>query len=168
MLVVGTDPWNQAKAITWLGGSTYGAALPRLAPLAVVLGVGAAAALALARRLDLLQLDADTPRLLSVPVGRTRLAGLATAVALTTAATTGVGVIGFVGLVAPHAARLLVGPRHRVLLPLAALIGAALVLVSDIAGRSLLAPAQLPVGLVCSLVGAPYFISLLWKMRSVR
>ena len=85
-----------------------------------------------------------------------------------TAATTGVGVIGFVGLVAPHAARLLVGPRHRVLLPLAALIGAALVLVSDIAGRSLLAPAQLPVGLVCSLVGAPYFISLLWKMRSVR
>lgn len=168
MLVVGTDPWNQAKAITWLGGSTYGAALPRLAPLAVVLGVGAAAALALARRLDLLQLDADTPRLLSVPVGRTRLAGLATAVSLTTAATTGVGVIGFVGLVAPHAARLLVGPRHRVLLPLAALIGAALVLVSDIAGRSLLAPAQLPVGLVCSLVGAPYFISLLWKMRSVR
>lgn len=161
VLVVQSDPWNQSKAITWLGGSTYGAALPRLGWVATVLIVGALASAVLVPRLDLLQLDADTPRLLGVRTEHARAVALITAVALTAAATAGIGVIGFVGLVAPHAARRLVGARHRVQVPLAVALGVVLTLLADTVGRSALAPTQLPVGLVCALVGTPYFLMLM-------
>ena len=75
------------------------------------------------------------------------------------------GVIGFVGLVAPHLARLLVGPEHRRMAALAVVLGGLLVLAADTLGRSVLAPAQLPVGLVCALVGAPLFW---WPMYAQR
>ena len=115
-----------------------------------------------ARDLDLLQLDEATPRLLGVPVGRSRLVLLVTAIVLTAAAAASIGVIAFVGLVAPHAARMMVGREHHRLLPVAGLLGAALVVVADTIGRTLLAPSQLPAGLVTALIGAPYF---LWLMR---
>jgi iron complex transport system permease protein len=76
-----------------------------------------------------------------------------------------VGVIGFVGLVAPHAARLLAGARHVVVLPLAAVLGAVLTCVADTLGRTVIAPGQLPAGLLTAAVGAPYFIWLLWRSR---
>lgn len=166
LLIVRSDPWNQAKAITWLGGSTYGAALERTWPLALVLAISAVAVVRLHRPWDLLQLDDATPRVLGVPVARTRLATVAIAVVLTALATALVGVIGFVGLAAPHLARLLVGSRHAVAVPLAAAIGALVVIIADAVGRSVLAPAQVPVGLVCALIGAPYFIWLMRRMRA--
>lgn len=165
LLVVATDPWNQSRAITWLGGSTYGVQFDRVLPLLAVLVVVAGVLTFFCRELDLVQLDEVTPRLLGVTVGSTRLLALVCAVVLTAAATSAIGVIGFVGLVAPHAARHLLGSRHHRLLPASALVGALLVLVADTAGRSLLAPAQLPVGLVCSLVGVPWFCWLLHRMR---
>ncbi|WP_232550112.1 iron ABC transporter permease [Propioniciclava soli] len=168
LLVVSTDPWNQSRAITWLGGSTYGtmaASLPPVAALVVLLGV---AALALRRDLDLVQLDDDTPRLLGVRQARVRASALLAAVLLTGAATAAVGVIGFVGLIAPHLARLLVGPQHRRMTGLAVVLGALLVLAADTLGRSVLAPAQLPVGLVCALVGAPVFWWLMYAQRGDR
>ena len=76
------------------------------------------------------------------------------------------GLIAFVGLVAPHIARRLVGQAHIRLLPTAALVGAALLLAADLAGRTLIAPAQLPAGLVAALIGAPAFGWLFWRNRN--
>nr|WP_308195652.1 iron ABC transporter permease [Agromyces cavernae] len=165
MLIIATDPYNAAKALTWLSGSTYGRTFPQLIPLLVVL-LAALPLLAGARReLDLLAFDDDTPRVLGIRLGRARLGLLASAVALTATAVSAVGVIGFVGLVAPHAARALVGARHALVLPLAALLGALLVTVADALGRTVIAPGQLPAGLLTAVVGAPYFVWLLWRSR---
>jgi iron complex transport system permease protein len=162
MIIVRSDPWNQAKAITWLGGSTYGAQLWHQVPMLVALLVALGVLLRRSRELDLVQLDDVTPRLLGVPVGRSRLLLVGTAVLLTATATASVGVIVFVGLVAPHAARTVVGRAHHRLLPTAALLGAIMVVVADTVGRTVLAPAQLPAGLVTALLGTPYFV---WLMR---
>jgi ABC-type Fe3+-siderophore transport system permease subunit len=77
-----------------------------------------------------------------------------------------VGTVGFVGLVAPHLARSLVGGRHRAVVPVAALTGALLVSLADTIGRTVIAPAQVPAGLVTALVGTPYFVWLLWRSRT--
>jgi len=164
-VIVSTDPFNQTKALTWLAGSTYGRSLVYLTPLAVAL-LAAVPLLARARsELDLLALDDDTPRVLGVPLDRTRLLLLGAATLLTAAAVSAVGVIGFVGLVAPHAARALVGSRHSRVLPVSVLLGALLVCVADTIGRTVIAPAQLPAGLLTALVGTPYFVWLLWRSR---
>ncbi|OUE18975.1 putative siderophore transport system permease protein YfhA [Clavibacter michiganensis] len=101
-------------------------------------------------------------------LGRARLLALAIAVVLTATAVAAVGVIGFVGLVAPHAARALVGSRHARVVPVAILLGAALVTLADLLGRTVIAPAQLGAGLVTALVGTPYFVWLLWRGRAAR
>lgn len=81
------------------------------------------------------------------------------------AAVAAAGMIGFIGLVVPHLVRLLVGPDHRLLLPAAALTGASLLLLADLLARLLLAPAELPIGIVTALLGAPFFIYLLLRGR---
>ena len=166
LMIVGTEPWNQTRAITWLGGSTFGATWIQQAPMVVALGIAAVLLAGTRQDLDLLQLDEQTPQVLGVDVGWTRLTVLTAAVLLAAAATASVGVIAFVGLVAPHAARALIGRSHRWLLPLSALLGGALVLLADTVGRTALAPMQLPAGLVTALVGAPYFLWLLGKARA--
>jgi ABC-type Fe3+-siderophore transport system permease subunit len=165
MVIISTDPYNGAKALTWLSGSTYGRTLPQLVPLAVALAVSIPVLGAVHRDIDILAQDDDTPRLLGIRVDRTRLLLLSISVLLAAAAVAAVGVIGFVGLVAPHAARALVGGRSRLVLPTAALLGALLVSVADTLGRTVIAPAQLPAGLLTALVGAPYFVWLLWRSR---
>lgn len=165
-ILVRTDPWNQAKAITWLGGSTYGTGAAQLVPLAVVLVASLLVLRGTSADLDVLQVDDATPRLLGLDPARSRMVALGLAVLLTGAATASIGVLAFVGLVAPHAARLLVGRRHRWLLPLSALLGGLLVVAADTVGRTVIAPAQLPAGLVTSLVGAPYFLALLARVRT--
>ncbi|MDI4658034.1 iron chelate uptake ABC transporter family permease subunit, partial [Xanthobacter autotrophicus] len=76
------------------------------------------------------------------------------------------GVVGFIGLVVPHLARLVVGPSHRVLLPASALLGVAVLLGADILARMIAAPAELPLGVVTALVGAPFFLWLLLRRRA--
>ncbi|MGI5151905.1 iron chelate uptake ABC transporter family permease subunit [Plantactinospora sp. CA-294935] len=148
-----SDPWNTAKALTWLSGSTYGRTAAQVVPVAIALLL-LTPVVALARRdLDLLSLDDDTPRVLGVRLGRTRLVALAGAALLTSTAVSAIGVIGFVGLVAPHIARALVGGRHARMLPVAALVGAILVSLADTLGRTPIAPAQIPAGLVTAMVG---------------
>jgi iron complex transport system permease protein len=166
LLIVLTDPYNAAKALVWLSGSTYGRTLDQVLPVLVALAVAVPLLAASTRRLDLVGLDPDTPRLLGVPLSRTRLGLLSIAVVLTATAVAAVGVIGFVGLVAPHAARSLVGQRHARVLPVAALLGALLVSVADTVGRTVIAPAQIPVGLVTAVIGAPYFLWLLYRSRA--
>ncbi|RZT20270.1 iron complex transport system permease protein [Kribbella sp. VKM Ac-2569] len=165
LLIVATDPWNLSLAMTWLSGSTYGRTLPQVAPVALALLAITPFIVHVRRELDLLALDDDVPRILGVRLERTRLLALLASALLTAAAVSAIGVVGFVGLVAPHAARALVGGRHARILPVAALLGAILVSLADSLGRTVLAPAQIPAGLLTALIGAPYFVYLLWRTR---
>ncbi|MGO2608573.1 MAG: iron chelate uptake ABC transporter family permease subunit, partial [Brachybacterium tyrofermentans] len=96
---------------------------------------------------------------------RTRVLVLGLAAVLAAISVVAVGVVGFVGLVAPHLTRSLVGGRHLRSIPVAMLLGGVLVGLADALGRSLIAPAQVPAGLLVSLIGAPYFVWLLWRSR---
>ncbi|MEU6830614.1 iron ABC transporter permease [Nocardia beijingensis] len=107
----------------------------------------------------------DAAKSLGVPVTRTRLWLLGLAVVLTAVTISFTGIIGFVGLVAPHIARLLIGANHRFLLPFSAIIGGLLLIVADSAGRSVLNPAVIPVGIVDALIGAPVFLYLILAKR---
>ncbi|MEZ7006544.1 iron ABC transporter permease [Streptomyces sp. AD55] len=165
LLIVLTDPFNAIKALTWLSGSTYGRTLPDVVPLALALALGAGVAFARRTELDLVSLDEDTPRLLGLDLGPGRLGFLVLSVVLSATAVACAGAIGFVGLVAPHAARALVGRRHVRVVPVALLLGAALVCTADLLGRTVIAPAQLGAGLMTAVIGTPYFLCLLVRAR---
>jgi ABC-type Fe3+-siderophore transport system permease subunit len=165
LLITLSDPWNETKALTWLGGSTYGRSFEHLVPMMLAVLVIVPVLVRARGELDLLSVDDETPRVLGVHVPRSRLLLLTCAVLLTAAAVAGIGVISFVGLVAPHAARAIVGRRHARALPVAALLGGILVCVADTIGRSVIAPGQLPAGLMTAIIGAPYFVWLLYRSR---
>ncbi|MFH8369531.1 iron ABC transporter permease [Streptomyces sp. NPDC018031] len=165
LLIVLTDPFNATKALTWLSGSTYGRTLPDVAPLAAVLVVGVFVAVLRRTELDLVSLDEDTPRLLGLDLARGRLGFLVLSVLLSATAVAAAGTIGFVGLVAPHAARALVGRQHARVVPVAVLLGAVLVCTADLVGRTVIAPAQLGAGLMTAVIGTPYFLYLLVRAR---
>lgn len=166
VVIISTDPWNLTKALTWLSGSTYNRTLPQLIPVAIALFVVIPLVAAYRRELDILALDEDTPRVLGVRLERTRMVALVAAALLAATAVSAIGVVGFVGLVAPHAARGLVGSRHTRVIPVAILLGALMVSVADTVGRTVIAPAQIPAGLIVALIGAPYFVWLLWRSRA--
>ncbi|MFD9189347.1 iron ABC transporter permease [Streptomyces phaeochromogenes] len=165
LLIVLTDPFNATKALTWLSGSTYGRTMPDVLPVALVLVLGLFVAVARRTELDLISLDADTPRLLGLRLSPARLGFLVVSVLLSATAVASAGTIGFVGLVAPHAARALVGRRHVRVVPVAVLLGAALVCTADLLGRTVIAPAQLGAGLMTAVIGTPYFLYLLVRSR---
>ncbi|MFD8565566.1 iron ABC transporter permease [Streptomyces sp. NPDC059639] len=168
LLIILTDPFNATKALTWLSGSTYGRTYTDSLPLALVLVVGIAVALSRRTELDLVSLDEDTPRLLGLGLSRARLGFLVLAVLLSATAVAAAGTIGFVGLVAPHAARALVGRRHVRVIPVALLLGALLVCTADLVGRTVIAPAQLGAGLMTAVIGTPYFMYLLARGRGAK
>ena len=165
-LIVLTDPFNATKALTWLSGSTYGRTRLDVVPVLVVLALGTVVLSLRHRELDLIALDDDTPRLLGLRLAPTRLLFLTAGVLLTATAVAAIGVIGFVGLVAPHAARALVGRSHLRVIPVALLLGATLVCTADLVGRTVIAPAQLAAGLLTAVIGTPYFVWLLWRSRT--
>lgn len=127
----------------------------------VLAGVGLA--MLSVKPLDALLLDDDSASSIGLPVRWTRLWVSGLAAWLSASAVSVAGLVGFVGLVVPNAVRLAAGPRHRVLLPLCWLAGAALVLAADVVARLLLAPLELPVGALLALVGGPALLYLLWK-----
>lgn len=147
-------------------GSLNGAGWREVWILAVPACIGAVLALAAIRPLDVLLLDEGSASSVGLSVRNTRL-GVACAAALLAAGAVAVaGLVGFVGLVVPNAVRLLVGPAHRALLPLAALGGSAFVVLADTGARTLAAPLELPVGVPLACVGAPYFLYLVWKFSA--
>ncbi|AOS64569.1 iron complex transport system permease protein [Actinoalloteichus hymeniacidonis] len=166
LLITASDPWNETKALTWLAGSTYGRSFEHLVPMVVAVLLIVPLLIRTRSELDLLSVDDETPRVLGVHVPRSRLLLLVCSVLLTGTAVAGVGVISFVGLVAPHAARAIVGRRHSRALPVAALLGGILVCAADTIGRTVIAPGQLPAGLMTALIGAPYFVWLLYRSRT--
>lgn len=155
-----------ATAITWLVGSTYAASWGDLRLLAVPALVLLPVALLAVRRLDVLMLDDELATSLGLKVGTARVTLLAAGAALGAAAVAVCGAIAFVGLLAPHAARLLAGGNHRRALPMAIALGALLLGLADTVGRTLFAPTEIPSGLVVSLIGAPYLAILLWRSRT--
>ncbi|MGW6057420.1 iron ABC transporter permease [Streptomyces sp. NPDC055189] len=165
LLIVLTDRFSATKALIWLSGSTYGRSFTDILPVAAVLVVATVVAVARRKELDLVSLDEDTPRLLGLNLARGRLGFLVVAVLLSATAVAAAGTIGFVGLVAPHAARALVGRRHGRVVPVALLLGATLVCLADLLGRTVIAPAQMGAGLMTAVVGTPYFVYLLVRSR---
>lgn len=146
----------------WTLGNLASASWANLGRALPYAGSGLLLLFALARGLDALQLGEDTARTLGVNPPRLRLGVIFGASLATAACVSFAGVIGFVGLVAPHVMRRLGGPGHRVLLPASCLAGAALLVLADLGGRMLVRPAELPVGIVTTLLGGPVF---LWLLR---
>lgn len=164
-LIVTADPWNRTMAMTWLSGSTSGVTFAHIVPMLVCLMIGAVTCVWVTRDLDVIQIDDSTPRILGVNVVRHRVILVLIALMLVTVATVTIGVVAFVGLVAPHISRLIIGARHAFLLPLASLTGAVLVVCADALGRTVMAPGQVPAGLATAMIGCPYFLWLLIRMR---
>ena len=154
-----------SQALVWLAGSVYGRSWDAVRTLLPWLIVFIPMTVVMARDLNVLNLGDDIARSVGSPLEWRRGILLVASVALAGAAVSTAGTIGFVGFIAPHVARRLVGPSHEGLLLTAAMIGGLLVIAADLIGRSLFAPIELPCGLVTSAIGAPYFLYLLVQKR---
>ncbi|MEY3200614.1 MAG: hypothetical protein RIR70_164 [Pseudomonadota bacterium] len=161
-LILSITPGHRLPGMLfWLMGDASGVAAPGLT--LGVLAAGLMAALLLARSLNVLGRGALAAQALGVPVKRVQLVIYLLASLLTAVAVTTVGAVGFVGLIAPHAMRLLMGGDHRLLLPACVLAGGSLVSLADTLSRTLMSPLQLPVGVVMALIGVPTFLLLLTR-----
>lgn len=165
VVITAADFYVVNQAMIWLAGSVYGRTWAHVKLLLPWLGVFVPLALGLARHLDALHLGDDLARGLGARVEQQRGLLLLTSVALAGGAVAVAGNVGFIGLMAPHMARRLVGPLHRNLLPVAGLMGGLVATVADLLGRTLFAPVDVPVGVITAAVGAPYFIYLLYRTR---
>jgi iron complex transport system permease protein len=154
------------QAYVWLTGSVYGRNWEHVHALGGWLIVFLPLAFLTARQLNTLGLGDDTAKGLGLRVEWQRVVLMVISVALAAAAVAVAGTIGFVGLVAPHVTRRLVGPSHEGLLPISALFGGALLVLADLIGRLVIAPSELPIGVVTAMIGAPYFLYLLYKGRN--
>jgi iron complex transport system permease protein len=155
---VATDEHSVKVVLFWLAGGLEGRGWPHLRAGAGFVLVGVLGLIALSRVLDLLSLGEDEAAALGLRVHTARLAILGVSALVAGAATSIAGSVPFVGLVAPHALRPLVGSRARHLLPAAFLAGALLVVLADLAARALSERADLPLGALTAFVGAPYFL----------
>jgi len=160
------DLGAQREMIFWLAGGLDASRWTHVRLAAPFILAGLAAAVLLARDLNLLTLSEEEARALGVRVGITRTVLLLAASLVTGTAVAFSGTIAFVGLIVPHALRLLAGADHRVLVPLSALGGALFLLAADTLARLVIAPAEMRVGIITSLVGAPFFIILLARNKA--
>lgn len=155
-----------SQALVWLAGSVYGRSWEHVAAILPWLIILVPLALMLAQQLNILNLGDDVARGLGSAVEWQRGLLLLTSVALAGVAVATAGTITFVGLIAPHLGRMLVGSSHEGLIPTAAVMGGAIVVIADLVGRSLFAPIELPCGVITAAVGAPYFFYLLYRNRN--
>lgn len=160
-----TSTANREQIVFWQLGSLNGALWREVAIVAVVAAVGVVVAVLLGRRYDLLALGERNARHLGLDVERLRLVSIVVVALLTGVGVAFVGIISFVGLVVPHVIRMLLGPRHRSLILFSAFGGAVLMLVADLLARTVVSGAELPIGMLTSLVGGPFFFFLLWRQR---
>ncbi|BAS28625.1 corrinoid ABC transporter permease [Limnochorda pilosa] len=165
-LVLTLNRKSAETAIFWLMGSLSGASWREVAVVTPYFAAGALLAMVHARELNLLLLGEEAAYHLGVEPERVKRRLLFTASVMAAAAVSVSGVIGFVGLIVPHAVRLVMGPDHRLLIPVAGLMGATLLVASDTLARMLLSPVELPVGVVTALAGVPFFLWLLRRHRA--
>jgi iron complex transport system permease protein len=161
---VSTD--EELRSLTfWTLGSTAQATWAKVVVVAPLAALGIAVALRNAAKLDLLALGERPARHLGLPVERFRVKMLVVTAVLTAAAVAVSGIVLFVGLVIPHLVRMVAGPAHRTLLPASALAGAAILVIADLIARTAAAPSEIPLGVLTSLVGSPFFF---WQLRRTR
>lgn len=149
-------------ALLWMVGGLSARSWPQVYVLAPYTVVGLILAFLGSRRLTILSLGDETAKGLGLPVEQTRFMMTAVAAFLAASAVSMAGLIGFVGLVIPHIARMIIGTEYRFLLPGSACLGAAVLVVSDTLGRVLFSPVEVPVGIIMAFFGAPFF---LWLLR---
>ena len=160
-----TNPVEINTAMLWLTGSLWGRSWSYLNVVLPWLVVLLPLPFIFCRDLDTLSLGENKASTLGVTVNKVQISVLVLAVALSTTAVAICGPIAFLGLVAPHLARRLVGGRHRTLLPAALIIGALLLQLSDILARVIDPPTELPAGILTAIIGAPYFFYLLMRTK---
>ncbi len=151
------------STIFWLMGNIKEKDLSVLWASAGCILTGIFVLFTICHRLNVLALGQEEAKGLGVNVARTRIIAFACAAFITAIAVSLSGLIGFVGLIIPHGVRLTFGPDHRQLLPLSAIIGAAFLIIADTLARIIVAPAQLPVGVITAITGGPFFLILLAK-----
>lgn len=151
----------------WLLGSLAGATWTKVIAVGPIIGIALAATPFLARGLNALALGEATASHLGIDLRRFKPAAIITVAAATGAAVAASGGIGFVGIVVPHLLRLWIGPDNRYLLPGSALLGAALLVLADAVSRMIVAPAELPIGIITAIVGGPFFLWVLLRRRGV-
>jgi iron complex transport system permease protein len=165
LLALGDD--NQLRGMLfWLMGDLSVGTRPRA--LFVLFGLALLATVPMARQLNVLARGEVQAQMLGAPVKGLRMGIFVASSILTAVSVTTAGTIGFVGLVTPHIARLMLGSDHRLLLPAAALLGGTLVTVSDLCARTLFSPRQLPVGAFTAIVGVPLFLVLIRRSAAAR
>ncbi|MEP7456245.1 iron ABC transporter permease [Phyllobacterium sp. SB3] len=159
---------RQLRDLTfWLLGSLAGASWMKIVATSPFIVVALLVSPFLARGLNGLALGEATASHLGIPVQRFKMIAIVAVAAATGASVAVSGVIGFVGVVVPHLLRLVIGPDHRYLLPASALLGASLLLLADAVSRTIVAPAELPIGIVTAAVGAPVFLWILLRKRGI-
>ena len=159
------DTASREQIVFWQLGSLGGSLWSQVAIVASVTVVGVLLSFALARRYDLLSLGERNARHLGVNVEQLRLVSIVLVALLTGVAVAFTGIIAFVGLVVPHIIRMIIGPAHRGLILASAVGGGALLVLADLMTRTLVSGAELPIGMLTSLVGGPFFFWLLYRQR---
>ncbi|MCM3736576.1 iron ABC transporter permease [Bacillus cytotoxicus] len=152
---------DSSQALVWLKGSLYARSWEHVDMLWPWTIIGAVITFVSYKQINLLLLNEETVKGLGMRINAARLVLIGVAVALAASSVAVAGTISFVGLVIPHAARLLVGSDSRLFLPVSALLGAVLVTGADMVGRIIIPPIEIPAGIITALIGAPYFIYLL-------
>lgn len=165
MLVFMADDAQLRDLTFWNMGSLAGATWPKVISIAPPILLVLVCTGFLARGLNALALGEGPAHHVGVPVERLKKAAIVTVALATGAAVAVAGSIGFVGIVVPHLLRLAIGPDNRYLLPASALLGASLLLVADAISRTIVAPAELPIGIVTAVIGAPFFLWILMRRR---
>lgn len=159
------DSGSREQIVFWQLGSLGGSRWDEVVIVAVVAALGTAAAIVLGRRYDLLALGERNARHLGVNVEALRIGSIVLVALLTGVAVAFCGIIAFVGLVVPHVIRMAIGPAHRPLIIASAIGGGVLLVFADLLARSVVTGADLPIGLLTSLVGGPFFFFLLFRQR---
>lgn len=159
------DSGSREQIVFWQLGSLNGSRWSEVLIVALVTAIGLVAAIVLARPYDLLALGERNARHLGVNVERLRIVSIVIVALLTGVAVAFCGIIAFVGLVVPHAMRMVIGPAHRHLIVASAVGGGVLLVLSDLLARSVVPGGDLPIGLLTSLVGGPFFFYLLFRQR---
>ena len=159
------DPYKASGMYAWLMGSLTGPDFKTVSILAVYLVLGVGVLISQARSLNLLTLGEEAARSLGVEVERVKRVIFAASALLTGSVVAFSGLIGFVGLIVPHAVRLVFGADHRLLLIASGIVGGTFLMIADTVARTLLSPTEIPVGVVTALVGGPIFLYLLVQQR---
>ncbi|MBT2830658.1 iron ABC transporter permease [Staphylococcus coagulans] len=168
LTLMSTFDKDQSEFIaTWLAGNIWGDTWPFVFAFLPWLIILVPIVIFKSETLNILNTIDTIAKSVGVPLNKARILLILIAVLLSSAAVSVAGAIGFIGLMGPHIAKSMVGPRHQLFIPISIVIGALLLIVSDTLGKILLQPSGVPAGLVVAVIGAPYFLYLMYRTRSV-